>query len=69
MGRTPERLTVEQTRIDSKRTFGVEIEIISELCPYDVAEALREAGIDCYDEHYNHDTRDYWKIVEDCDSQ
>ena len=65
MGRLREVVTPEQTRIDKTRTFGIEIEFIAECEMDEVAQAIREAGVDCYEEHYNHHTRDYWKIVED----
>lgn len=66
MGRKPEAVTPEQTKLDPKRTFGVELELTAERNMWEVEEALTEAGILTYVESYNHDTRDYWKIVEDC---
>lgn len=48
-------------------TFGVEIECI---LPYGVsreriAAAIREAGIDCFSEVYNHVNRGTWKVITD----
>ena len=46
------------------RTFGVEMEIVhgskSEVC-----RALRNGGVECETEGYNHMTRTHWKIVSD----
>lgn len=47
------------------RTFGVEIEFKSGYSQRDLADKLREAGIDCEAERYNHQTHDYWKIITD----
>lgn len=46
------------------RRFGVEIEAYN--CPMGtLAEALREEGIQVTVEHYNHTTRNHWKLVTD----
>ena len=57
--------SLPHVKLDPSRLFGVEIELIAPVEPYEVAEALAEV-VECYDEKYNHITRDYWKIVEDC---
>lgn len=44
--------------------FGVEIEFFG-ITKYDAVQAVRDAGIDCHDEGYNHTTRPYWKVVTD----
>jgi len=59
--------------IHSIKTYGVEIEcyikINSSLSATstleEVAEAITEAGIECRNENYNHETRTWWKIVND----
>lgn len=56
------QLAFEPTAFDRK--FGIEIEgygVASGL----LARKLREAGIECYTESYNHNTRGHWKIVHD----
>jgi hypothetical protein len=45
------------------RTYGVEIEFIGDRAS--VAQAVREAGLDCLVEGYNHITRPHWKVVTD----
>ena len=45
--------------------FGIELEVISEKTSQDIASILRDNGIDCYSEGYNHHTRRHWKIVTD----
>lgn len=49
----------------SDRRFGVELEIICPEGRAQVAQALRNAGIQAEREGYNHYTVDYWKIVTD----
>lgn len=46
------------------RTFGVEIECIG-VNAHVAAQAIRDAGVLCEVEYYNHYTRDHWKIVTD----
>lgn len=46
------------------RTFGVEMEIIHE-SENKIRSAIRNAGVECEIEGYNHDTRTHWKIVSD----
>lgn len=46
------------------RTFGVEMEIIHE-SESKIRTAIRNAGVECEIEGYNHDTRTHWKIVSD----
>lgn len=48
--------------------FGVEIEAFG-ISRDDLARELRFAGIDCYVETYNHQTRSHWKIVTDSSVQ
>lgn len=51
-------------RIHSNRQFGIEIECFG--MPIDSAvEVLRDAGVECVMEGYNHNTRPHWKIVTD----
>jgi len=47
------------------RRFGIELEVISKKSATQIAEILRDNGIECYPEHYNHLTRSHWKIVGD----
>ena len=47
--------------MDLNRTYGVEIEFVGDR--YMVLEAVRELGIECHIERYNHETRNHWKIV------
>lgn len=53
-----------QTQTSSNRQFGVEIEFYN-VRPSVLIQALREAGIECEYEGYNHQTRPHWKIVRD----
>lgn len=46
------------------RTFGVEMEIIHE-SESKIRTAIRNAGVECEIEGYNHDTITHWKIVSD----
>jgi Putative amidoligase enzyme len=46
------------------RKFGIEIEAYG-IDRSRVAQALRNAGIACYTEGYNHDTSENWKVVTD----
>jgi len=61
----------KNTGFNNNRTFGVEIEFFlgrtNRRGAYaeEVAQAVREQGIECYVEGYNHTTRPYWKIVTD----
>jgi hypothetical protein len=54
-----------KVRIDENRTFGVELEFILPHRVATLATRLNAVNITCYSEHYNHYTRDYWKIVSD----
>ena len=45
-------------------TFGIELEIVG-LTTRQSAQVLMSAGIDTRDEGYNHETRSYWKVVND----
>jgi hypothetical protein len=45
-------------------TFGVEIEFVG-ASTYAAEEALREAGMNCNAESYNHTTQRHWKVVTD----
>jgi hypothetical protein len=65
MGRKPEVVSVEQTKISPDLTFGVEFEFASPMEQYDTAVALTEVGLETEDEDYNHEDCYYWKIVED----
>lgn len=47
------------------RTFGVEIEFITNKPKRVIAAAIRNAGVNCIDEEYNHETRNHWKIITD----
>ena len=61
----------KNTGFNNERTFGVEIEFFlgrtNRRGAYaeEVAQAVREQGIECYVESYNHITRPHWKIVTD----
>lgn len=46
------------------RTFGVEMEIVHDN-KSNVCRAIRNAGVECIIEGYNHTTRTHWKIVSD----
>lgn len=45
--------------------FGVEIEFVSALRQTDVAQAVSEAGVMCRSEEYNHQMRNWWKVIYD----
>jgi len=49
--------------MEYQRRFGIEIEFKGNRSL--VAQAIREQGIDCVEEGYNHHTRSHWKIVTD----
>ena len=51
-------------QIISSRKFGIEIEAYN-VNRSDLARELNRVGIECHSEHYNHDARPHWKIVED----
>jgi hypothetical protein len=54
-----------QITMEKEMKFGVEIEffgVAQEL----VASRLRSAGVECFVEGYNHNTRNHWKVVTDC---
>ena len=56
----------KMVKIINGLVFGIEIEIASCLGgKAGLIEALRSKGIACRSEFYNHNTRDYWKIVDD----
>lgn len=46
------------------RTFGIEIEAFN-VDQNQVVIALRDAGLQCQQENYNHRTQSYWKVVRD----
>lgn len=46
------------------RKFGIEIEAHN-VCRYDVAEAIQQAGVQARAEGYNHGVRTYWKVITD----
>ncbi|MDG4603636.1 MAG: amidoligase family protein [Defluviicoccus sp.] len=48
----------------SNRTFGIEIEAFG-ITMQAARLALRNAGLDCEIEGYNHETRAHWKVVSD----
>jgi len=68
-------------RVNETRTFGVEIECLVKVADtalnnsnnYNahayVAQKLTDAGVQCHAEGYNHNDRNYWKIVGDCTIQ
>ncbi|OZI08222.1 amidoligase enzyme [Siphonobacter sp. BAB-5385] len=62
----PERVTSKKsfTFTTFNRKFGIEIEAHG-VNPVQLAAALRNAGIECRTEGYNHTTRNHWKTVSD----
>lgn len=54
-----------KVKVREGRTFGIEIEGISPMATWELADELSDAGIYCTDEGYNHHTRSHWKIVPD----
>lgn len=63
--------TTTATSIIPTRTFGIEIEFRrpnSSLTPAQIATALRAAGLNAQEEGYNHQTRNYWKLIHDASS-
>jgi len=50
---------------NENRTYGIEIEMICSHGREYVAQALRDAGVDCQNEGYNHRRRSTWKIMLD----
>lgn len=61
-GNVPTRLVFSPAVFNRK--FGIEIEAYG-IDRTRVAQALRNAGISCYTEGYNHDTAAHWKVVTD----
>lgn len=61
-GNVPTRLVFSPAAFNKR--FGIEIEAY-DISRDMVAQALRSAGINCYTEGYNHDTRGHWKVVTD----
>lgn len=61
----------KNTGFNNNRTFGVEIEFFLGCSSRpgafaeEVAQVVREHGIECYVESYNHTTRPHWKIITD----
>jgi hypothetical protein len=55
---------VETSAQITARRFGVELEI-QHSSRYEMAQALRDAGIAAVAEGYNHETRNHWKLVTD----
>lgn len=62
----PERVTSKKafTFTTFNRKFGIEIEAHG-VNPVQLAAALRNAGIECRTEGYNHNARNHWKTVSD----
>lgn len=56
------QLSFEPTAFNRK--FGIEIEAYG-ITRAVLAQKLRNAGIECYTEGYNHNTRNHWKVVTD----
>lgn len=54
-----------QAEFNTQRTFGVEIEFLSTVERSLVARKLREAGVPAFEEGYNHENKNYWKIIRD----
>lgn len=50
---------------NQNRTFGVEIEFISNKSKSVIASAIRNAGVDCQSQDYNHNTTSCWKVITD----
>jgi hypothetical protein len=50
--------------MNSTRTFGVELEIVG-ISQQQAAAAITAAGLVCYAESYNHQTRGHWKVISD----
>lgn len=53
------------SKFNSERKFGVEIEFTCEEARAVVAQYMRESGITCYSESYNHTTKSTWKVITD----
>lgn len=49
--------------VNGERTFGVEIECLGD--QQAICRAMRQAGLSCEVEGYNHATRTHWKVVTD----
>lgn len=50
----------------TNRTFGVEMEFINDTYSREeIASKITSAGVECYAEYYNHETKNWWKIVTD----
>lgn len=62
---TSQFTAAETFTASADRTFGVEIEFKSPLTREQIAQQLRNAGIDCQAEGYNHQTRSHWKVIYD----
>lgn len=46
--------------------FGIEIEVIvGNYTREQIAQAIRNKGVEAYEEGYNHTTRNYWKVITD----
>lgn len=46
--------------------FGIEIEVIDgNYTREQIAQAIRNKGVEAYEEGYNHTTRTYWKVITD----
>lgn len=53
-------------KFDETRTYGVEIEVLTQgVTQRSIAAAIREKGIESYEEGYNHTTKNYWKVITD----
>jgi hypothetical protein len=64
--------TAAPSAIIPTRTFGIEIEFrrptSRRLEPETIAAALRQAGLNCQAENYNHHNRPHWKLIHDASS-
>lgn len=63
--RETRRAMATTVSVDPNFTFGVEIECFSPVGLSATAHRLEAAGVECYQEGYNHSTRTYWKIITD----
>ena len=52
-------------RFDNNRFWGVEIEFAGTVDRVKIARMMRERGVPCAVEGYNHTTRSHWKIITD----
>lgn len=51
---------------DERRTYGVEIEVLERgVSQFEIAQVIRAAGVESQNEWYNHETKNYWKVITD----